>query len=54
VLRRADIAHQEGNQVHALVRGIAVNQGGASGGLTVPNGPAQVKVCRALPSPLLP
>ncbi len=28
----------------ALIKGSAVNQDGASGGLTVPNGPAQVKV----------
>lgn len=43
--RRAD-AERDGDRILALVRGSAVNHGGASSGLTVPNGPAQEALMR--------
>lgn len=47
VLKRLDDALADGDTVLALVRGTATNQDGRSGGLTVPNGPAQEAVIRA-------
>jgi acyl transferase domain-containing protein/SAM-dependent methyltransferase/NAD(P)-dependent dehydrogenase (short-subunit alcohol dehydrogenase family)/acyl carrier protein len=47
VLKRADEAIAAGDRILALVHGTAVNQNGASGGLTVPSGPAQEAVIRA-------
>ena len=44
LLKRLSDALKDGDMIHAILRGSAVNQDGASGGLTVPNGPAQVKV----------
>jgi myxalamid-type polyketide synthase MxaB len=46
VLKRLSDALADGNRVLAVVRGTAVNQDGPSGGLTVPNGPAQQRVIR--------
>ena len=46
VLRRLSDALSARDQILALVRGSAVNHDGRSSGLTVPNGPAQVKVIR--------
>ncbi len=43
--RRAD-ALRSGDSIRAVIRGSAVNQDGRSGGLTVPNGPAQQAVIR--------
>ncbi|MYR12276.1 hypothetical protein GTY62_17030, partial [Streptomyces sp. SID724] len=37
---------RNGHRVLAVVRGSAVNQDGASNGLTAPNGPAQQRVIR--------
>ena len=44
VLKRLGEALADGDPVRAVVRGSAVNQNGASAGLTVPNGPAQRQV----------
>jgi acyl transferase domain-containing protein/NAD(P)-dependent dehydrogenase (short-subunit alcohol dehydrogenase family)/SAM-dependent methyltransferase len=47
ILKRLADALADGDRVLALIRGTAVNQDGRSGGLTVPNGPAQEAVIRA-------
>ena len=44
VLKRLGDAEADGDRIWAVIRGSAVNQDGASAGLTVPNGPAQVRV----------
>lgn len=46
VLKRLSRALADGDRIHALIRGTAINQDGASGGLTVPNGAAQSAVVR--------
>jgi acyl transferase domain-containing protein/acyl carrier protein len=46
VLKRLSRAIADGDHIHALIRGSAINQDGASGGLTVPNGAAQSAVVR--------
>ena len=46
VLKRLSDANAHGDAILALIRGSAVNQDGPSGGLTVPNGPAQEAVIR--------
>lgn len=47
VLKRLSDARADGDRVLAVIRGTALNQDGRSGGLTVPNGPAQEAVIRA-------
>ncbi|HVX38494.1 MAG TPA: amino acid adenylation domain-containing protein, partial [Gemmatimonadaceae bacterium] len=47
LLRRADDARRDGDPVRAYVLGSAINQDGASTGLTAPNGRAQREVIRA-------
>lgn len=47
VLKRLEDALADGDPILAVVRGTATNQDGRSGGLTVPNGPAQEAVIRA-------
>jgi len=47
VLKRHADALRDGDRILATIRGSAVNQDGPSSGLSVPNGPAQVKVIRA-------
>ena len=44
VLRRLSDARADHNPILAVIKGGAVNHAGASGGLTVPNGPAQQAV----------
>ncbi|MDE0056801.1 MAG: beta-ketoacyl synthase N-terminal-like domain-containing protein, partial [Defluviicoccus sp.] len=44
VLKRLAEAVADGDRIWGVVRGSAVNQNGASAGLTVPNGPAQEQV----------
>jgi acyl transferase domain-containing protein/SAM-dependent methyltransferase/acyl carrier protein len=47
VLKRLADAQADNDRVLAVIRGTATNQDGRSGGLTVPNGPAQEAVIRA-------
>ena len=47
VLKRLSDAQADGDNILALIRGSAINQDGASSGLTVPNGPAQQAVIRS-------
>ena len=44
VLKRLSEAEADGDRIWGVIRGSAVNQNGASAGLTVPNGPAQEQV----------
>ncbi|MDE2875260.1 MAG: SDR family NAD(P)-dependent oxidoreductase [Gemmatimonadota bacterium] len=44
VLKRLAEAQADGDRIWGVIRGSAVNQNGASAGLTVPNGPAQERV----------
>jgi polyketide synthase 12/polyene macrolide polyketide synthase/epothilone polyketide synthase D len=46
VLKRLSDAVAAGDEVLAVIQGTAVNQDGRSGGLTVPNGPAQEALIR--------
>ncbi|CAN5134352.1 hypothetical protein BH11PSE11_BH11PSE11_04970 [soil metagenome] len=47
ILKRLSDALADGDTIHAMVAGSAVNHDGRSNGLTAPNGPAQVAVLRA-------
>ena len=47
VLKRLSEAEADGDRIWGVVKGSAVNQNGASAGLTVPNGPAQERVMEA-------
>jgi len=46
LLRRLSDALADGDRIHAVIRGVAINQDGASGGLTVPSGPSQSAAIR--------
>lgn len=46
VLKRASDARRDGDRILAEILGSAMNQDGASGGITVPSGPAQEVVLR--------
>ncbi|MCC5613986.1 SDR family NAD(P)-dependent oxidoreductase, partial [Nostoc sp. CHAB 5836] len=46
VLKRLSEALEDGDRIWALIRGTAVNNDGASGGFTVPNGPIQTDLIR--------
>ena len=46
VLKRLDDALRDGDAIHAVIRGSAVNHDGRSSGLTVPSGPAQEALIR--------
>ena len=43
-VKRLEDAVRDGDRIRAVIRGSAINQDGASGGLTVPNGVAQQRV----------
>jgi len=47
ILKRLSDAEKEGDRILAIIRGSAINQDGASGGLTVPNSAAQTKLMHA-------
>lgn len=47
VIKRLEDALRDGDHIRAVIRGSAINQDGASGGLTVPNGVAQQRVIAA-------
>ncbi|MBR8347713.1 type I polyketide synthase [Burkholderia ambifaria] len=47
VLKRLADAQADGDRIHAVIRGVAINHDGHSSGLTVPNGSAQRAVIRA-------
>ncbi|WP_082968961.1 type I polyketide synthase [Mycobacterium sp. E2699] len=47
VVKRLADAIRDGDRIRAVIRGSAINQDGASGGLTVPNGVAQQRVIAA-------
>lgn len=47
VLKTLSKARSDGDTILAVIRGSAINQDGASGGLTVPNGPSQSRLIRA-------
>ena len=47
VLKRLRDASADGDRIWGVIKGSAVNQNGASAGLTVPNGPAQERVMAA-------
>ena len=47
VLKRLSEAEANGDRIWGVIKGSAVNQNGASAGLTVPNGPAQERVMQA-------
>ena len=47
VVKRLEDAIRDGDRIRAVIRGSAINQDGASGGLTVPNGIAQERVIAA-------
>lgn len=44
VLKRLSDARRDGDMIHAVIRGSAVNHGGRSSGLTVPNSQAQKRL----------
>ena len=46
VLKRVSDAEADGDRIWGVIRGSAINQNGASAGLTVPNGPAQEQVLK--------
>lgn len=57
ILKRLSDATRDGNTIHAVIKGSAINQDGRSNGLTAPNGPSQeaviqkaLKVANVLPS----
>ncbi|OTA65813.1 polyketide synthase [Hypoxylon sp. EC38] len=48
VLKRLSDAQRDGDRIHAVLRGTAVNHGGRSASLTSPSGPAQQRLIRTV------
>lgn len=48
ILKRLSDAKRDGNKIYALIKSIGVNEGGATSGLTVPNGEAQEALIRGV------
>ena len=46
VLKRFSDAFNDGDKIHAIIRGSAINQDGLTSGITAPNGPSQQAVIR--------
>jgi malonyl CoA-acyl carrier protein transacylase len=46
ILKRLSDAIKDGDNIHAIIRGTAVNQDGLTNGITAPNGPSQQAVIR--------
>src|SRR5690606_24799329 len=46
ILKTLSKAQEDGDIIYAVIRGTAINQDGASGGITVPNGVAQEELIR--------
>jgi reducing polyketide synthase SwnK len=46
ILKRLSDAHCDGDSIHAVIRGTAVNHNGRSASLTTPSGPAQQRLIR--------
>ncbi|KAI0121285.1 polyketide synthase [Xylariales sp. AK1849] len=46
ILKRLSDAQRDGDQIHAVIRGTAVNHDGRSASLTTPSGPAQQRLIR--------
>ncbi|KAI1085298.1 hypothetical protein F5B20DRAFT_590055 [Whalleya microplaca] len=46
ILKRLSDAQRDGDQIHAVIRGTAVNHDGRSASLTTPSGPAQQRLVR--------
>lgn len=47
IIKRRDLAEQDGDYIHAIIKGSAVNSDGSSNGLTSPNPEAQTAVLKA-------
>ncbi len=46
LIKRLEDALKDGNEIHAIIKGSAINQDGATNGITAPNGLSQKRVIR--------